>query len=127
MSTLKEVTKQLNTVAALRAKRAVYRQKFDEADKAVRDAEDTLLNAMLDAKTDQLKHSKGGMVFVTRSTVPQADDWAAIDAFILKKKALDLLQRRLSVTAWRERLDSDILVPGTSAFEVVKLGTRGLG
>lgn len=124
---MKEVTKQLNDVARLRAKRAAAKAKFDQADTAVRDAEAVLLNMLIDAKADQIKHSNGGMAFVTRSEVPTVHDWGPVDRFIIRHKALDLLQRRISVAGWRERLDSGVLVPGTSKFEVVKLGTRGLG
>jgi hypothetical protein len=103
------------------------RRKAQAAADAAQEVEDGLraavLQAMLDAEIESTRGA-GMTVSVRRSTVPQVQDWAALDAYIVKHKALDLLQRRVSATAWRERVDAGQEVPGVTAFTRVDLSTR---
>ena len=51
----------------------------------------------------------------------QASDWEAVRAYIKKTGSWDLLQKRLSDTAVRERFDAGKPVPGVSMQEITDL------
>lgn len=55
---------------------------------------------------------------VTKSTEPVVEDWEAAHAYIRDQNRFDLLQKRLSAPAWRDLLETGVLVPGTSQVEV---------
>lgn len=61
---------------------------------------------------------------VNISTVPTVKDWDKLYAYILKNKAWDLLQKRASATAFRERWDDEVVIPGVEAFTVIKLSLK---
>ncbi len=59
--------------------------------------------------------------------VPVAEDWEAIYKYIAKGKnreRFDLLQKRLAVTAIRERWENNVKIPGVGSFEKMKLSVR---
>jgi hypothetical protein len=55
---------------------------------------------------------------VTLSIQPSVEDWDAVYEFIQRNQRFDLLQKRLSTTAWRELVDEGVHVPGTFVMEV---------
>ena len=64
---------------------------------------------------------------VIRKTVAQVEDWDKLYNYIEKNKAWDLLQRRVSDTAFRERLEAEETVPGVNPFVVVSLSLTKAG
>lgn len=72
----------------------------------------------------------GGLVCEAKfETVPQLQDWAALERYILRHKRLDLFQRRISAPAWRELAGADNSkpVPGITTYTVRKLSVRKKG
>ena len=65
----------------------------------------------------------GKVARVTRRTkvIAQVRDWALFNAYILKLKRPDLLQRRLNESAIGELWDAKKKVPGVEPFTVVTL------
>lgn len=57
---------------------------------------------------------------VTSKVVPQVKDWDAFFAYVAKKKAWGLVQKRCSADAIEERWELGVVVPGTEKFTVVK-------
>ena len=53
--------------------------------------------------------------------VPTVRDWDALYAYVKKNNAFDLLQRRLSKEAVRERLDARKQVPGVEMFNAKRV------
>jgi hypothetical protein len=104
-------------IAAKQAEIAPLKEEFAEVEQAI-------LNAMVAAGTEQFR-TAAGSYSISRQTVPHVTDWAEVDKYILKTKSLDLLHRRLTATAWAQRLESGIVVPGVEASTVVKLAWRG--
>ena len=49
---------------------------------------------------------------------PTVLDWDQVFDYIKNNDAFDLVQRRISNLAWKERLDSGILIPGTESIDV---------
>lgn len=91
---------------------------------AIRREYDALENYLLDTlpKT-QLEGAAGksGTIKIKRSVVPNVVDWDKVYAYIKKNDAWELLHRRISVTACKERWDNKKDVPGVETFTKVGL------
>lgn len=57
-----------------------------------------------------------GTISITTTTIPNAENWEQVYNYIYENKAFDLLQKRLSSTAWRDRIDADEFIPGLQSF-----------
>jgi len=53
---------------------------------------------------------------IEREDIPTPKDWGKIQAYIKKNDAFDLLQRRLSTKAIRERWENGKKIPGVEVF-----------
>ena len=56
--------------------------------------------------------------------VPTVEDWDVVHRHILDTKQFELLQKRMSATAWRELLQMGQAVPGVKATELTKINFR---
>ena len=67
--------------------------------------------------------SKGklGAASIRRSTVAEVVDWIPFYEYMRKNKAYDLMQKRISVTACRERWDSGKEIPGVAQKQIETL------
>lgn len=75
------------------------------------------IKQMLDSiNLDGAKGSAATAAVVT-SVDPVAKDWLQIYEFIRENDAFDMLQKRLSSVAVKERWESGILVPGIEKFD----------
>lgn len=115
---IKEAAEKRIEAAGIKAQLAILTEEQKELEQRV-------LDAMLESGTDQLRVADTGSYSVKRSTVPNVTDWAALDKYILKNKALDLLHRRLTATAWLARQEAGEEVPGVEAATVTTLMWRG--
>lgn len=52
---------------------------------------------------------------------PTLEDWDRFIEYVDKNRAWDMLQKRLSTTAVRERLDAKLAVPGVGTVRLVKI------
>lgn len=113
----------IDALYTLREERRVIEAKA----KLVHEKEAELEKHLLDtfSKTD-LDGAKGkkATAGVSRNTVPSVKDWDKLYAYVKKTGAWDMLQRRVSATAYRERLDAKKVVPGVEPFEVIKLSLQ---
>lgn len=107
---------------------AAKREEVAEAERNARllkseldEIETLILDAFVRDGTESQRAKNGAMFTVRRDTVPTVEDWPAVDAWILKHKALDLMQRRLGVTAWREHMAAGHVIPGIVETQVIKL------
>lgn len=58
-------------------------------------------------------------VGITMSIQPEIEDWDAVHKYIRENDRFDLLQKRISVVAWRDLINEEgTLVPGTLVTEV---------
>lgn len=60
-------------------------------------------------------------VTVVSKEIPQVRDWDAFYKYVIKNKAFDMLQRRLSDTAVNARLEAGKKVDGVEIFKTVSL------
>ena len=64
---------------------------------------------------------------VVRKTVATVNDWEAVYKYIAKNKAFELLQQRISDSAYRERLEAKEVVPGIEPFVAISLSLTKVG
>lgn len=58
--------------------------------------------------------------------IPTVEDWPKFYAFVAKTKSWDLLQKRLSEPAIRERWDDNKQIPGVGRFPITKVSCTKL-
>ena len=89
--------------------------------KADRDAiEKRIFEHMRAQGIDGFKGDHTNVAVVTQR-VPKVTDWDAFNAYVLKHKALDLLHRRVSSTAYFDRVNNGEPVPGVVPESFMKL------
>lgn len=93
----------------------------------VKDLEEQLQLAMIDAGVKQIKGAKSEAKIDERLRVG-FQDFEAFEKFCLRKKALHLFERRIASTAYREMKDSlgGKPVPGLSEFIQTKVNVKPL-
>ena len=55
------------------------------------------------------------------SNVPLVEDWDSLWDYVATTGQFDLIQKRISVTAWRARFDDGVEIPGVSKVEDVDI------
>lgn len=107
-------------VYELRNKRLTA-QKVAEAieteEKALREH---IINSLPKSQTTGVA-GKVARVTVTSKDIPQVEDWPKFYAYVVKNKAFDMMQRRLSTEAVQSRLDEGKKVAGVKVFKAVTL------
>lgn len=89
------------------------------------DTKDELLLKMQAEETTVLQ-AHGITIRLNQSQVPQIKDWSQLEAFVMETGRLDLFQRRVSVSSYRELLEERDGVPGIEPFTKFTLSvTRG--
>ena len=86
------------------------------AQKAVVDALKSKLMQEMDEVGTTVVSADLGSVSIVETSVPTVRDWEAFYAHIMETGSWDLLQRRVSSTAWRSRLEAAQQVPGVETF-----------
>ena len=87
------------------------------------DLESAIMHKMEEQGLDQIAND---VCTVSKKieTVPTVEDWEAVHKHILDTNQFELLQKRMSATAWRELLQMGQLVPGVKATELTKINYR---
>lgn len=92
--------------------------------KALKDAigavESQIFEHMRSQGIDGFKGEHTNVAVVTQR-VPKVTDWDAFNAYVLKHKALDMLHRRVSSTAYFDRVNNGESVPGVVPESFMKL------
>ena len=83
--------------------------------------EKDIMHAMTEAGTFRAASDTGHTINMQKKTHPAVDDWAAFYAFITETGSFDLLQRRLSSTAFKDRWAAGQAIPGITSAEVWEL------
>jgi hypothetical protein len=65
-------------------------------------------------------------VSITSKEIPQVKDWTVFYEYVRKTKQFDLMQRRLSDGAVKDRLDEGINIPGVELFNAVSVSINKL-
>ena len=81
-----------------------------------------LIQSLQDSDEEQVKISGGIGIKLVSSTVPSVKDWDAFYAWIKRNNAFWMLERRPSVTGYRDTLAAGKAIPGVESFTKIKLG-----
>jgi hypothetical protein len=84
-----------------------------------------LIHRMVNQKQGVLA-SQSHMVRLNTREVPVAKDWMAIREYIVKNQAWELMQLRLSATAFAERWEAGETVPGVEKFTTYNVSVSKL-
>lgn len=103
-----------DAVKALNDKLSIAKEKQEEAEA------DLLAHFKQEGMKSGRTPKGNGYTTVTRET-PSIADYRAFKAYVLRNKAVDLFQNRISKKAWQERIDSGKKVPGVEVFKKVTL------
>lgn len=114
------IGKEADKLYALKQKKKIAAAKVDDLSKDITEQEQVVRDALKEAGTDK-GGGKNANVSLTKQTVPNVVDKKKVSNFIIRNRALDLLQFRISTTAYRERLDAGKKVPGLEPVEITKL------
>lgn len=107
----------LYTKRAERLAKAEEVEAMEKEEKAIREHIISLLGEA------SLEGAKGNAATasITRRVVGSVTDWSELYAYILKTGSFDLLHKRVSDTAYRDRLEQKEVVPGVEPVTVVGL------
>lgn len=111
---------------SVRQERLAAAREADEIKTVESRISDWLLNNMTKEELSRLSGELAN-VKVTKSIVPQVTDWDAFYAYVKKKGAFDLLQKRPGVEAFRERWEQGIEIPGVAQFTNISLSVTKAG
>lgn len=115
---VKELGTTIDELYALREKRLDIEKQV----KALKQHEYELRNEILLALGEAGLAKASGQIAtcgITKSIVPVVTDWEQVHNYIKINDRFDLLQKRISVLAWRGLNESGELVPGTESIEDV--------
>lgn len=115
--------KMIDKVFGLRARKAEIESKLKDLEAEIATADAEIMEAMQQSGVEKTG-TKLGTVSLGSTTVATVTDWDQVWAYIYKKKAGHLLQRRMSDPAWRELLELGTTVPGTEPFIKKRLNYR---
>ena len=86
-------------------------KKFSDQKKVVEELKANMLLEMENIGTSTYNGNKG-VVSIAQYEVPVVDDWEQVYEYIHKNEAYDLLQRRITSAAWRDRIDEGETIKG---------------
>lgn len=103
------------------------RLEIDRRSKALKVKERALEDELIrDFSTQQLDGGVGKLctASVTTRTFAHVKDWDALRLYVVKESAWDLLRKEVIASAYKERLDEGVLVPGVEPFDKKDLSLR---
>lgn len=114
------VGEMIDSLFELRAKRLAKSKEVDEMKKQEATLRSTIIAQLHEIGLDGGKGTKATAAILT-SDQAVMEDWPAFWAFCRDNDALDLVQKRVSITAVRERWDQSEEIPGLRKIEVEDL------
>jgi hypothetical protein len=97
---------------------------LDKQAAEIKETEDVLNKAII-AKMKEEKVEVagkiGGFVKMKKNVEPTADDWPAVWKYIKENDAFELLHKRLTSEAVKERWENNVEIPGVGRKDVYKL------
>lgn len=109
----------------LREEKRELNRQIKDIDEKYSHIEANLIQMLQDQEMDTGK-SKLASATISTSIVPNVDDWEAFYEFIVETNQPFLLERRPSVTAYRDLLQAGEEVPGVTPFQKISLALRKL-
>lgn len=102
----------------LREKRLAEQKRVDEIEAEEKALKEHIIQTLPKSEASGVA-GKLARVSVVTKVIPQVENWDKFYAYIKKKGEFDLLQRRVSDTAVKERWDNGKQVPGVKTFNAL--------
>ena len=110
----------LKRLSALDAEEDKLGEKLETCKAEIELVKSSLLSTMQQENLNSIK-GKSGRAWVHAISYPKVEDWNKVYAYVTKHQAFDILHRRVSLTAYQERIDSGHAVPGIKLETGTKL------
>jgi len=108
----------INQLVEVKQQRADLALQDSDLSKQVAQLEADIMHAMSEAGTTKAASEAGHSVTMSKKTVPVITDWESFYEYVSQTKSFDLLHKRLSSTAFKDRLEQGEQIPGSSATEL---------
>lgn len=100
------------------------RLELERKAKGLKEQEQEARNAILDCLEQSGLNKASGQVATAGkriSMIPLVTNWDKVFDYIVENDRFDLVQKRISVLAWRENYDEGHVIPGTEPVEDVDI------
>jgi hypothetical protein len=118
------ISELINQLISVKQQRTELAAKDSELSKEVSRLEADIMHAMTEAGTTKAASPEGHSAAMNKKTHPVIVDWNTFYEYVAKSQSFDLLHKRLSSTAFKDRWESGEVIPGTSTSEVWELSVR---
>jgi len=108
----------INKLADLKAQRIELSSKDIELGRQIATLEGDIMHAMNEAGTMKAASDLGHSVSMAKTKHPTITDWDKFYAYVNSTNSFDLLHKRLSSTAFKDRWEAGEEIPGSSIAEV---------
>lgn len=105
---------------ALMREQARSKARLEPLETELSRCEAAVLAALAKHRLSAARGAGGGVTRVV-TLVPSVEDWGKFIAYVVRERAVELLTRRVSSEAWRERVDAGRPVPGVKGYPKVTL------
>lgn len=75
------------------------------------------IKGLLDAASLEGGRGQTASTSIIHSVEPTVKDWAAFYAYVKENDCFDMLQRRVSATAVKDRWEAGVVIPGVDKFD----------
>lgn len=108
----------------LRDERLIFQRNMEEQLKELKEREKEIKDHIINtfSKSD-IEGAKGSVASagILRNTYPRPVDWEKIHKYIRETNQFDLLEKRLLKSAFKERFEAGVSIPGVEAYEEIDL------
>lgn len=118
------LTELINQLVDVKRQRTELAAKDSDLSKEAARLESDIMHAMAEVGTTKAATEDGHSATMNKKSYPVINDWDAFYQYVADTKSFDLLHKRLSSTAFKDRLSSGEGIPGTSTSEVWELSVR---
>ena len=113
-----KINELINELVSVKEKRAALTAEDSLLSKQAGIIEQDIMTLMAEAGTTKAASEEGHSVSVSKKMYPSIENWDALYAHIIATNSFDLLHKRPSITAFRDRWEATETIPGASASEV---------
>ena len=108
----------INELVKLKQQRAALATADSELSKVLAKLEADIMHTMNEAGLSKAASDIGHSVTMAKKAHPTITDWDQFYAYVTSTNSFDLLHKRLSSTAFRDRWDAGEIIPGAVTADV---------
>jgi len=112
------LTELIEQLVEIRRKRTDIASQDSELSKQASQLEADIMHLMSEVGTTKAATETGHSVIMAKKSVPVITDWDAFYSYVQQTKSFDLLHKRLSTTAFKDRAENGEQIPGSSITEL---------